>query len=384
MSENQQGVPQVSFSERQEQAIDDVSSWLQASIDLPRSDRPQPFRLFGYAGTGKTTLAKEIARRATRDHGLVCFAAYTGKAASVLRKKGCYGASTIHSLIYHPKLKDGRPVKPMEWTRSYAAIEGSALIIIDECSMVGQEIGQDLIDSKIPILVLGDPAQLPPIGGGGFFTNGEPDVLLTEIHRQQDGSGIIDIATAARNKQRLAIGQYNESRVAGLHDLRLIDPFDFDQVIVGRNSTRRFWNARMRQQLGHSGVLPVPGDKLICLRNNRNVGIMNGEIVHVIDIDTRNRTPGGHLRVTVQRDETEKPWDAVMSDHYFLNEGDAEWLAGEVLFFDYGYAITAHKSQGSQWPRVLVIDESRVFRESAAKWLYTAVTRAAEHVTVVQ
>ena len=70
--------------------------------------------------------------------------------------------------------------------------------MIDECSMVDEELGRDLLSFGKPILVLGDPAQLPPVKGGGFFTETAPDVMLTEIHRQAEGSAIIRASRAAR------------------------------------------------------------------------------------------------------------------------------------------------------------------------------------------
>lgn len=362
----------IALSQQQDAACAAVLDWFTLQHE-------QVFRLFGYAGTGKTSIAKILAQAIREKSGkAVVFAAFTGKAASVLRDKGCHGASTIHSLIYKP-VQVGSKVTFMlagEDLRSKRV----AMVIIDECSMVGEELGRDLESFRVPILVLGDPAQLPPVGGGGHFTNHEPHVLLTEIHRQKEGCGILDIATAVRMGQPLPLGTYSESAIRPLSDLHRIDPFEFDQVIVGKNATRRSWNAKMRARLGRTSALPVPGDRLICLRNNRSAGIMNGEQVTVVEA---KEGPDGNLHVTFDHDgDVKSRW---VSTHYLLgNEGDAPWSGDELLFFDYGYAITCHKSQGSQFRRVLVIDESRVFRESAARWLYTATTRASEHVTVVR
>ena len=75
-------------------------------------------------------------------------------------------------------------------------------------------------------------------------------------------------------------------------------------------------------------------------------------------------------------------------EHHFLGRG-AElkkqyWLMSEGQMFDYGYALTCHKSQGSQWDDVLIFDESGIFRSDRFRWLYTAITRAAEKVSVVK
>src|SRR5829696_9748323 len=153
-----------SFSPQQDAALKSVSEWLNAKPG--RSGTPQVFRLFGYAGTGKTTLARHIAEHVD---GKVHFAAFTGKAALVMRSKGCQGASTIHSLIYRT-LESGAEV-PSFTLWDDAPASKAKLIVIDECSMVDAELGRDLMSFDCPLLVLGDPAQLPPIQGGGFFTD---------------------------------------------------------------------------------------------------------------------------------------------------------------------------------------------------------------------
>src|SRR5215468_4518805 len=163
------------FSPEQDAALKAVAEWLKARPG--QGQTPLIFRLFGYAGTGKTTLARHLAEGVD---GKVLFAAFTGKAAQVMRNKGCQGASTIHSLIYKT-LESGAEQPSFElWDDAPAS--KAKLIIIDECSMVDAELGRDLKSFGVPLLVLGDPAQLPPIQGGGFFTDAEPDAMLTEVH----------------------------------------------------------------------------------------------------------------------------------------------------------------------------------------------------------
>src|ERR1700693_6632217 len=165
------------FSPQQDAALNGVAGWLKSKPGRPGT--PQLFRLFGYAGTGKTTLARHLAEDVD---GKVAFAAFTGKAALVMRRKGCEGASTIHSLIYRAR-ESGEETPSFElWDDAPAS--KAKLIVIDECSMVDAELGRDLMSFGVPVLVLGDPAQLPPIQGGGFFTDCEPDAMLTEVHRQ--------------------------------------------------------------------------------------------------------------------------------------------------------------------------------------------------------
>lgn len=159
------------FSPQQDEALKAVSRWL-------KEGRTPVFRLFGYAGTGKTTLAKHFAENVD---GEVLFAAFTGKAAQVLRSRGATNARTIHSLIYRPRGEEtvedeetGKTsVAPMFSINRQSPLAKAALIIIDECSMVDEQLGKDLMSFGTPILVLGDPGQLPPVSGGGFFTEQE-------------------------------------------------------------------------------------------------------------------------------------------------------------------------------------------------------------------
>ncbi|HPE32748.1 MAG TPA: AAA family ATPase, partial [Parvularculaceae bacterium] len=177
----------MKWSPEQDAALKAVDQWLKMG------DR-QVFRLFGYAGAGKTTLARHLAEGAG---GEVAFAAFTGKAAHVMRQKGCEGATTIHSLIYRPADEDEEGALVFAIRRDAPAASAD-LIIIDECSMVDEELGRDLLSFGKPVLVLGDPAQLPPVKGGGFFTEAEPDFMLTEIHRQAADNPIIRLSMEIR------------------------------------------------------------------------------------------------------------------------------------------------------------------------------------------
>src|SRR6266851_2798245 len=259
----------TTFTPHQDAALEAVAAWLQAG---PGSrGTPQVFRLFGYAGTGKTTLAKHLAQDVDGD---VAFGAFTGKAALVMRRKGCHDASTIHSMIYRAR-ESGEENPTFElWSKAPAS--HAKLIIIDECSMVDAELARDLMSFEVPLLVLGDPAQLPPIQGGGFFTDAEPDAMLTEVHRQARDNPIVRLSMDIREGKSLTQGLYGETQVVGRADLDPERVIGADQVLVGRNATRRAYNVRLRERRGFAGALPVTGDKLVCLRNNRNKGLFNG------------------------------------------------------------------------------------------------------------
>src|SRR5436305_4719665 len=262
------------FTPHQDAALKAVADWLKAKPG--RNGTPPVFRLFGYAGTGKTTLARHIADGLD---GEVKCAAFTGKAALVMRNKGCDGASTIHSLIYRAR-ESGEEQPSFElWDDSPAS--KAALIVIDECSMVDADLGRDLMSFGVPVLVLGDPAQLPPIAGGGFFTDAEPDAMLTEVHRQAQDDPIVRLSMQVRAGERLEPGAYGQTSVVKRDGFDPQRALETDQILVGRNNTRRAYNARLRERRGFTDPLPLAGDKLVCRRNNRKKGLFNGGLWNV-------------------------------------------------------------------------------------------------------
>jgi len=361
------------WSPEQTKALDAVGQWL-------RKGQPQVFRLFGFAGVGKTTLAKHIAEGA---RGEAAFAAFTGKAALVLRSKGCAGATTIHSLIY--RASEGTDGAPSFTLNHDGPASRAGLIVIDECSMVDEELGRDLVSFGKPILVLGDPAQLPPVKGGGYFTDAEPDVMLTEIHRQAQDNPIIRLAGMVRAGGEIPYGEYGETRVIRRNEIAPGMVLDADQVLVGMNRTRRLYNQRIRTLLDKAEPMPVVGDKLVCLRNDRTKGLINGGLWR---IEALGGVKKDYIKMTVRsEDEPSRSATKVAVHKAFFDgtEGELSWpVRRDSDEFDYGYALTVHKAQGSQWDDVMLFDESGAFREHRSRWLYTGVTRAARRLTIVR
>jgi exodeoxyribonuclease-5 len=390
----------MKWSPQQSKALDAVGAWLKDSD-------AQVFRLFGYAGTGKTTLAKHLAQ----DVRGTWFAAYTGKAAHVLRQKGCLGATTIHSLIYNPSSKSAQRLKELEQEFAEATVDtdkqwlqreiekekenlrrpsftlnldsqlrAAELLVIDECSMVDRYMGEDLLSFGCKVLVLGDPAQLPPVKGGGYFTDHEPNVLLTDVHRQAKDNPIIEMATAVREGRPLTFGAHGTSSVISKSELRDRPEIalEADQVLVGMNRTRHAVNKRLRDLKGFTDPLPMKDDRLVCIRNNHDLGLLNGSIWEVDEIYDTGADP---LSFRVRNDDGDL---LDVSAHRSLFEGGKPewWERSEAEEFEFGYGLTVHKSQGSEWPSVLVINEAEVFKSAARRWLYTAVTRAAEKLVV--
>jgi exodeoxyribonuclease-5 len=408
----------MEWAPQQHEALVKVQQWL----DMDSETRPQIFRLFGFAGTGKTTLAIEISRMVEGD---TLFGSFTGKAALVMRKKGCHGASTLHSMIYKPRRKNrddddqDRDI-PMWELNPESPVRYAQLLIVDECSMVGEELALDVLSFKTPVLVLGDPAQLPPVGGAGYFTEVKnPDVMLTEIHRQAADNPIVRIATQIRLGESLLIGTHR-GPVAGhgvaivrRSELKLSSEMAADQILCGKNDSRVGINRRIRNQLRAEGKLPlepnidiahlpVPGDRVICLKNKRDRGLLNGGMWTVkeqfdrdFDAKKKGRPDVSYLEVSsMDYAHDHRTRIKVPHAYWFWNNKPNDLRLPEKMNrstydeFDYAYCATVHKAQGSQWDKVLVVDESQVFNRGEEtediprRWLYTACTRAAEALIV--
>lgn len=386
-----------------------MKKWLEAK------DKPF-FYLAGYAGTGKTTLAQYLAEGIEGD---VLFAAFTGKAASVMRKMGCPGARTLHSIMYIAA-DDLRKIKLKELRRQLveakskeeseeaqkaiqklkqeikgpiftlnpeSVLKSAKLLVLDECSMVNNQLAQDALSFGTPILVLGDPAQLPPVYGAGYFTKHNPDHLLTEIHRQAADNPIIRWATQVRNGNSLSYG--DEGRVKKVHKGEV----DFDnltgdvQVITGKNAVRRNLNLRIRAAQGRQGELPVEGDRLVCLKNEAELGLLNGVVCSAADDAMRVDDECISMSVTYEGMYMEDlPVASVIFDRYVDPKLDEEFIDRYLQQFDYGYVLTVHKAQGSQWDDVIVADDKFAYNNPMIRrrWLYTAITRASERLTIVE
>ena len=374
----------MQFSTEQDAALVAVSNWLKQGY-------PQVFRLFGYAGTGKTTLARYLAEGVDGD---VLFAAFTGKAAMVLRSRGAKKASTIHSLIYRPRGEElvededtGKAaMTPLFTLNRQSPVASAALVVIDECSMVDEALGQDLLSFGTPVLVLGDPGQLPPVSGGGFFTDHEPDVLLETIHRQARDNPIIDLAQMVREGETLPYGEYGSSSVIHRRDVDQAEVLNAEQVLVGTNKTRRRYNQRLRDLKEFQGPLPAAGDKLVALRNDPAKGLLNGSLWQVTSAPNSAK-PFMNLLISSEDDGMERMSAKirVLKAAFENPEEEVPWqMKRRYDDFDYGYALTVHKAQGSQWDNVYLFDESWAFREHSQRWLYTAITRAADKITIVK
>jgi len=225
----------------------------------------------------------------------------------------------------------------------------------------------------------------------GFFINAKPDVMLTEVHRQARDNPIIRMSMDIREGKALQLGGHGDSLVTPSSALgrdRLGElVLSADQLLCGLNRTRTSYNQRIRAMKGLSGKRqqwhPTVGDRLICLRNDRKKHLFNGGIW---DADRIDDFGGGKLGIEVTSlDEKRDPLSVEVLEPFFNGtEQSIPWQQKRgTQEFTFGWAITCHKSQGSQWDHVIIFDESGAFREAKKNWLYTAVTRAAERVTVI-
>lgn len=373
-------------------AVDRIAEWVKSYHK--GASVPQVFRLFGFAGTGKTTLARHVAEALGRD--AVHFAAYTGKATDVLRRSGCPQATTIHQFVYKPvgeKLKNGK------YTPIFEAKGGNTgpllkLVVLDECSMLNRYDAENLLRLELPVLVLGDPGQLPPVKGSGYFTHSEeypvdtPDVMLTEVHRQAEESPVLQLATLVRNGRVIRSGTYGTSTVLPSVPLHEIDINGYDQIICGRNKTRNAVNNLVRCARGIEDPLPVVGDRVVCLDNSYDHGVLNGQTFMVQEILPNESEKADEAKImtmrlvdaTIGKEVVVPAWKACFQGKD-MDEIPYRFRKAATQF-DFGYALTAHKAQGSQFDSVIILDESRVFHDMASRWLYTAITRAASRVLV--
>ena len=363
----------------------------------------------GFAGSGKSTLIKFLISALGVDEEAVCYACFTGKACNVLQQKGNKNVSTLHRLLYeHFPCPDGTFFR-----RPKSDLEPYEIIVVDECSMCPKDIAQLLLKHQVHVIFLGDPGQLPSINPeDDNHLLDKPHVFLQTIHRQAQESEIIRVSMDIRAGRPLELFDGKDVKV--IHPSDLVDGMYTwaDQILCAKNETRIAINNEMRAMLGREGD-PQEGDKVICLRNewdkadNNGDPLVNGTIGYLKNNYSRTLNyprwinGGGSFEVidTSIITETGSYFDELMMDKTLILTGQAgldwktKWQLGKNLKtawmvpkeFTYGYAITTHKAQGSQWDKVLVIEENFPFaKEEHARWLYTAVTRAAEKCVIVK
>jgi exodeoxyribonuclease-5 len=376
----------ITFTEEQQAAIQAIKSWYTAF--RAGLTRKQTFFLTGYAGTGKTTIARAAAEECVPNHRSIAYIAPTGKAAARLRDKGCEGARTLHSFAYNPRGEDeeGDPIFHEKDALDILPL----LVVMDEASMVGEYDFNAVSRHGIPILALGDLGQLPPVKAPYSLTPDHVDFELTQILRQKAESNIIRAAGFVRQGKTLPDREYDDVRVrTGSADLDMLMEHSGEdaQILVSYNNTRVAINRRVREKLGFAdSPIPQIGEKVMCTFNQHKHGMMNGEqgiIIKFEDVpeyDIGANEPEDMMYVFLRSLTDGKTRKVKFNPASFSDDGEVAKEAVKAIGgFAYGYACTVHKSQGSEWPNVLVIDEPM---GDVAKLRYTAYTRAATRLTV--
>ena len=367
----------------------------------------------GYAGTGKSTLVKFIVSALPNinpDEDVI-YTSFTGKATQVLQKKGNKNVSTLHKLLFEsiPKPDGTFFRKPVEFIPY-------KIVIVDECSMVPKDLLQRLIKYNVHIICLGDPGQLPPINKNeDNHLLDYPHIFLDEIMRQEAESEIINLTMDIRAGKPLTHYQGKEVQVLNKDELTTGMLLWADQIICAKNETRIALNNQMRNLLGRSGD-PQDGDKVICLKNNWDIysvndnPLVNGTIGYLkdsfstyINLPRQITSDGQPKRLDILTanfiSDTNEDYGILNMDKQLILTGKSglDWKTSYKMGrnwrfqdkipdqFTYGYAITCHKSQGSEWDNVLVIEEGFPFeKEEHKQWLYTAATRAAKKLVIIK
>ena len=397
----------------QAKAYDDIFKWIKNPGDR------WCYRLAGYAGTGKTTLLKDLVNGL--DKAAYCCAP-TGKAASVLEKKLDDAiVTTVHKALYSPispsaekleellqalkenpgdeklkekvkKEKENIKGEKLSFTSKLSPGElKGKFFIVDEASMVNKFMAEDFQKSGANVLFVGDPGQLPPVKDGGWFGEVPANFTLRKVMRQALDNPIIRLSMDIRENGAVDPREYlyPETVIINKSDMIPEEWLKFDQVLTGSNNLRRRINRYFRKNLGKESNWPMEGEKLICLKNSfGSYGFING--VEATALQDAKFDDIGDLRCSIlfedQVNEAVPFYNVPFQQHYTNDVEELPWaMRRDLSEFDWAYAITVHKSQGSEWPKVLLADDGFWLDKPRMRkqWLYTAVTRAKEQLTWV-
>lgn len=411
----------LTLSPDQKAALDAAVARLEA--------RDQCVALGGYAGTGKTTVTGQIVAAVRTRFPRVAFCCFTGKAYKVLEAKLKATGSlmpndycgTIHGLVYNARAlrkekqdAAGRTIIKTDVTfHERDEDDGYDLIVVDEASMVNEELYDRLLQFGAPILAIGDHGQLPPVFGE-FNLMANPPIRLTKIHRQAEDDPIIRLSIAAREEGRIEQGDWSadgricrkipSSQEGFVNDT--VDPLAW-AIIVGTNKKRVERNRWARWKQAIRCTEPVAGDRVVCLYNIHAKNVFNGMTGTVTDAGSSEHRAheykGKHwISMSVRMDaDFDYYSDQVLRYQFHQPKALKETItnpphAAELdpdhfgHLWDFGYALTCHKAQGSEFDSVVVYEEGAMRhmmeRQSAdrwRRWLYTAITRAKRQLIIV-
>lgn len=328
-----------------------------------------------------------------------------GKQQSVFYKEGLISAQdaekvllTLHKDLDRAMDNNDGPKFSLRPQEDFP--EHVKLILCDEGSMVGLDLASDLAKFGRPILAFGDSGQLPPVNDHYGFNCEKPDAFLTEIHRQALDNPIIRLATMAREDKALKLGDYGDG-VKVVDRRRDTDTLNMDRaamVLCGTHVKRWTLTRNIRNALGFTESGPCAGEPLLFCKNSQKLEAMvNGTVVTNLTEHGDLRSGEASLSLRIKDDEggdgaeyTVTATQGLFEEHK-LRKRNGYSCSSTMAFkskkndehLDWGHVLTVHKSQGSQWDNVVLHDESGAFRDSASRWLYTGITRAAKELTVV-
>ena len=365
----------------------------------------------GYAGSGKSTLVKFIVAALGIPEEDVCYVAYTGKAATVLKQKGCMNAMTAHKLLYW---SSPTPTGKFIFKPRTVLEFPYQVIVVDEISMLPKSMWDLLLKHKKYILALGDPGQLPPINKDeDNHVLDNPHIFLDEIMRQAQESEIIRLSMHVREGNPLSTFEAAGAQVQIFNTNQVVNGMYSwaDQILCGTNAKRIELNNYIRNQRGFDPTKPQVGDKIISLRNHWQTistsgmwALTNGAIGTITEYNIEakslpfyiSQTPVNYMMTDMELEDQDTFLKLPIDYQYFLDGTPSltprqsyllnknEYAPDAPFEFAYAYAITTHKAQGSEWDKVLVFEEAFPYnKEEHRRWLYTAVTRAKDKLVLI-
>jgi exodeoxyribonuclease-5 len=420
----QSSVTVKDLSPDQRAVYDKVLRWFETRL-WETNPKERIFTLGGLAGTGKTTVLSLLLKElAVERRKLLAVMTPTGKASTVLaRKLGrlvpfCAYLGTIHGFMYTPIVNANEELTG--WGKRYFEKQGDTyvakggkiprldMLVVDESSMLNRELESDLEAFKMPILAVGDHGQLPPVQGKNTWMK-NPRERLEQIHRQARDNPILALATfiretgdlpSPRNRrfalEDIGINYYTSLAEASPRMIQTFEERGFQEtaVITYTNALRGRLNRGIHKHFIGSNV-PQAGTQVICLKNDRDIGLINGMRGHIRNTPVEQGVwfiaevdfPDENVRYTGPFVRAQFGLPGVISgveEASQLLKLPVPSMKKLGAFMDFGYALTCHKAQGSEFSDVFVVLERARTPNDYAKWAYTAVTRASQRLSIVE
>lgn len=383
------------LSEDQEKALDFVDEFM-------KSNTKKSMVIGGCAGSGKSSIIPFIIDKYRSAHSFeiaydveVC--AYTGKAVMVLKRKGIVDAKTLHSFLYRPVVKideEGNKIITYEKKHPFE-FNSIKLLVVDEASMVNKVMYDFISSLPFKTIYIGDHFQLPPIDDN-FNIMLNPDFKMEKVLRQNEDNPIIQLAEMARNGQRIPLGRYGSSK--NTMSLSYEDLMKCDQVLTWTNAAKDKINETIRMMKKYDKVNPHKDDKMVVKVNAPQYNLFNGQIVYIMNDPKKSKNGAWNVELCDELVYND-PVAMAMLDEYTKVKASIHLSKEEIdayrstfiknrknkyqVHLDWGYALTVHSAQGSSWGNVGIILEKRLYHiKDAYRWLYTAITRAENEVTI--